>query len=203
MTWRDLGVDIWLVVGGIQAVLTGLLGYLGKAWLTRRLDAEKARLDAILEQSVHVEKTRFDMEVAIYRDIWKGLCRVRAAGWELKTHGGSTVRTGNQEFQDAANALRSLVETHRPFFSVDVATLLFALCRDFERFGVRRREDSAAEPSSGVTRPLDDILMNFPTAQEATRIVDSLFAHVDVIEEKTTEICEAIRRRVTGAGLTV
>ncbi len=79
--------NILATLGGVSAVLTGLFAYVGNA----RLESYKAQLQAAnekvkstLESSVHVSKSQFDKEFAIYHEIWACLIKLRARTLSLR-----------------------------------------------------------------------------------------------------------------------
>lgn len=72
-----------LASGGIGAALIGLLG---KLWVDRKLERERARygeelarLEAELAKKHTIHKLQFEKEFSIYLDLWKALVKLKDA----------------------------------------------------------------------------------------------------------------------------
>jgi len=101
-----LGEALKLVVsGGVGAAIIGLLG---KLWVDRKLDREKANyerelenLKAKLAQKHTIHKLQFEKEFSIYLELWKALVRLRDATTDLTRR--SEFITSNETMEQRQN----------------------------------------------------------------------------------------------------
>jgi len=129
-----LGEALKLVVsGGVGAAIIGLLG---KLWVDRKLDREKANyerelenLKAKLAQKHTIHKLQFEKEFSIYLELWKALVRLRDATTDLTRR--SEFITSNEtmeqrqnrkdkEFKESYNEVIQLIEEQKPFYDKEV-----------------------------------------------------------------------------------
>ena len=118
-------------IGG--AVVGGIVGALGKLWVDRKLDRQRARyneklahLEAELSKKHTIHKLQFEKEFSIYLDLWKALVRLRNASAALMPM-SEFIDLGEsqeqrkarkaKEFEDAYDDVVPLVEDQRPFFA--------------------------------------------------------------------------------------
>jgi len=211
MQLRNLPWEVLLLFGGVQTVLTALVGYLGKLWLERTLQSEKAKLEALLEKSIYVQKVQFDTEFKIYSDLWKAVCVVReaiiAAQIKITEQDRRVRNTPRQEDVEASRQLDSkllefkgLVENNRPFFAADIAKLCIELTNLAEEMKRKYMSDLRSAEANAVQEGsrdplLDAIRIGAAQGRKMREFLDRLTA-------KTDEICEAIRGRLTGSAIT-
>ena len=192
MNISELSWEFIAVFGGVQAVLTGLLGFLGKMWLGRTLQSEKTKLEAMVEKSLYMQKVQFDTEFQIYSQLWEELCNVRNTieniSWHRERHTDprkSSYEEKCKNYYDSVTSLKSLVESKRPFYSAEIANLLFEMIdlADKER---KRDECFRAE------RGMGSLFLVTPEGVE----------NLVKLKLMSGKICETIRTRLTGTSIT-
>lgn len=120
-----------IAAGGIGATIIGLLG---KLWVDRKLERERAKYDKELEslkaklaQRHTIHKLQFEKEFEIYVELWGDLSKLREACSAL-VPGGQFTDKSPQELRDeqADNFAASytevikLIEHQRPFYAPNV-----------------------------------------------------------------------------------
>ena len=94
------------------------------------------RLKADLDRTTHVSKQQFDVEFAIYRDIWEKLVTVRQRFFALNPYisellpaqaGQERRQRRIEEFNSAYGDFISTVDRNQPFYSDEVYTALSAI----------------------------------------------------------------------------
>ncbi|TIH06230.1 hypothetical protein [Pseudomonas leptonychotis] len=147
--------NILAALGGASVVLTGLFAYIGNS----RLESYKAQLQAanekaksMLESSVHVSKSQFDKEFAIYHQIWACLIKLRARTLSLRPMLDHVDPNESEEervnkrlmaFGETFYIFRDVMEENRPFYSISVYESLqkiFHLCHE-ESIEYQYKED--------------------------------------------------------------
>jgi hypothetical protein len=132
-------------IGGASAVLTGLFAYIGNS----RLESYKSQLQtandkfkSLLESSVHVSKSQFDKEFAIYHQVWSCLIKLRVRTLSLRPMLDQVDPNESEEerihkrlvaFGEAFYAFRDVMDENRPFYSISVYKSLqkiFNLCHE-------------------------------------------------------------------------
>ena len=118
--------------GGGAVIVAALFGYLGKTRLEALksdLAATNTRLSAALSHRNHVTKTQFDLELEIYRGVWKHLVTLRSSTLSLRPvmdqhdpaeSDEERMRRRLTSFADAYNEANEAVEANRPFVPDDV-----------------------------------------------------------------------------------
>jgi hypothetical protein len=203
MELRDLSWEVLLVFGGVQTVLTTLVGYLGKLWFERNLQSEKAKLEALLQKSVYVEKVQFDTEFKIYSELWKGVCLVREAifaaqrKFDEEDRRISTQREIEmlQQLDSRVQEFKGLVEHNRPFFAADIAALCVGLLGSTEELKEMQISESRPIEPTGKGLLIDAFATGVSRGLRGREFLRGLTV-------KTDEICEAIRARLTGSRIT-
>lgn len=61
------------IFGGTQAVLVGLIAFLGKMWLSRF----ELRLEKSIEKALHASQVQFDREFSFYQKLWEDVSKIR------------------------------------------------------------------------------------------------------------------------------
>lgn len=129
-----------LASGGVGAAAIGLLG---KLWVDRKLERERAsygkeleNLKAKLAQKHTIHKLQFEKEFEIYVELWEALCGLKEACAALVPGGQFTNKSPEDlreeqadKFAAAYTEFVKLVEHQRPFYASDVykgATLLLS-----------------------------------------------------------------------------
>lgn len=121
-------------IGG--AIVGGIMGALGKLWVDRKLERERANykkelenLKAKLAQKQTIHKLQFENEFSIYLDLWKALIELRIAcssvvpGMKLVSGDESPEQRQDREADQLAKAyvnVVNLVEQQRPFYAQEV-----------------------------------------------------------------------------------
>lgn len=187
-------------LGGYTLVVGGLAGLLGRIWVLRTIEREKfalqrqldqtnRRLQAELDQRLHITRSQFDTEFANYKEIWSCLVDFRMKALRIrpmfdyvdpKEAREERLRKRLREFGPAFEALRDIVEKNKPFYSVSVYERLqnvITLCYE---------ESVAAEY---LERPHGDYW------KEAKANREAITAAVD-------ETCEEIRSRISSVVVT-
>ena len=138
-------VILWL--GGIQAVFTAILGYIGKLWIDRLkekqkgeinadrariradLDATNLQLKSALDRKLHVHKLQFQKEQQVYESIWSMLVDLQKAVGQLRPildhcDPNETEKERKQRrlsaVVDPFNSFLDQVNKERPFYSKEV-----------------------------------------------------------------------------------
>jgi hypothetical protein len=116
-------------LGGISAIVTGLVGYYGRLRLEAyksELEATNNRLNHLAEASIHVSKTQFDTEFQIYQQVWKKLVTLRQRTLSMRPVADSIepnesdedrMRKRLSEFQSAYNSFIDTTEGEKPFYA--------------------------------------------------------------------------------------
>lgn len=139
--------EILAILGGFTVVLAALLGFIGKLWLSRIIEKEKAtlqqkmaeiqadlnntnkKLEAELERSVFIDKLQFEHEFSIYKEIWEALVNLRAATLMLRPTldfvdpeqtREERIRNRLKAFAGPFETYRKLIEKYKPFYSPNV-----------------------------------------------------------------------------------
>lgn len=119
-------------LGGVSVVLTGLFLYFGNLRLEKfkaDLADTDTKLKAVLERSVHVSKSQFDKEFAIYQQIWILLVALRAKTLSLRPVMDRVDPKETEEermqkrlnaFSEAFFSFRDAMEESRPFYAHSV-----------------------------------------------------------------------------------
>lgn len=125
--------------GGTQAVLLGIVTYLGKVWLA----GFERRLEATLEKSIHASQAQFDREFLFYQDVWGKLATARSSirgtlqpETELSDRDGDADAeefTHASELAQVADDLWEVTEANEPFFPQEFAEDLRVI-RDLATF---------------------------------------------------------------------
>jgi hypothetical protein len=144
--------SILTALGGYAVVLAALFAFIGKLWLSRiverernslqrQLDETNRRLQAQLDQDLHIGKTQFDMELSNYRSIWASLVDLRTATLSIRPVMDSyDPKESKEERQmrrqtkahEAFISVQEHVEKSKPFYAPDVyekARHVLKLCR--------------------------------------------------------------------------
>jgi len=122
-----------IATGGIGAAIIALLG---KLWLDRKLELERAsygkeleNLKAKLAQKHTIHKLQFEKEFSIYLQLWEGLVKLKDAAVYLKPGLQITSKdetTDQREerkrkaFWDSYGEVVRLVELNKPFYTETV-----------------------------------------------------------------------------------
>lgn len=122
-----------IAAGGIGAAI---IGSLGKLWVDRKLERERAKYDKELEslkaklaQKHTIHKLQFEKEFSIYLKLWEALVKLRDACADLVPGGKfvsgdeSPEQRKEKESHELASAyveVVRLVEKQRPFYAVEV-----------------------------------------------------------------------------------
>ncbi len=137
--------NILAALGGVSAVLTGLFAYIGNSRLESyksQLQAANEKFKSVLESSVHVSKSQFDKEFAIYHQIWACLIKLRARTLSLRPILDHVNPSETEEdrvnkrltaFGETFYIFRDVMEENRPFYSITVYDSLqkiFNLCHE-------------------------------------------------------------------------
>ena len=179
-----------LLLGGGQLILTALVTFTGKMWLSYLNEKQKGevnkeieKLKAILDKQVHVHKLQFETELKIYQEIWSILVEVRKATAKLRPIVDSFDPNETEderkhrrltEFGNAFQKFIDQVNKERPFYPEEIYSKL----RDL--IGIVREEAIDYEYS----KPRDKGY--WKKAEENSEVINQ---HID-------EICEAIRQRI-------
>ena len=196
------------VLGGIQAVLTGLVAWLGKVWLGRALAKDKARLDADLEslrsqlaatnqrlqatldQHLHVQRLLFEKEFASLQAIWATLVVLRDTAMGLRPaldlHDPAESLDQRKTrrlkaYYDAHQVFAKAVEQNRPFFAEGIYQELVTLHRLLHSEAIEYQHHDPKETFAGYWER---------AAKNRERVITSIEA-----------ICTAIRQRLLPATL--
>ena len=121
-------------IGG--AIVGGIMGALGKLWVDRKLERERANYEKELEilraklaQKQTIHKLQFEKEFIIYFDLWKALIELRNAcsslvpGGKFVSGDESPEQRQERESDQLAKAyvdVEGLVEQQRPFYAQEV-----------------------------------------------------------------------------------
>ena len=117
--------------GGVGAAIIGLIG---KLWVNRKLEQERAkytkelaRLEAELAKKHTIHKLQFEKEFAIYSELWGSLSRLRESCSELVLGGQFTDKSPQElrkeqaaKFARAYTDVAEIVENQRPFYALKV-----------------------------------------------------------------------------------
>ena len=130
-------------LGGVSAVLTGLIAYLGSLRLEKYkadLQITNAKVKSLSDTSSYVSKTQFDKEFSIYQEIWIRLVDLRSKTLSLRPvmdnvdpNESEDERTQRRlkDFGESFYAFRDSIESNRPFYAYIVYESLndvFTLC---------------------------------------------------------------------------
>lgn len=177
----ELSWNVIAIFGGIQAVITGLLGFLGKLWLGRTLQEEKAKIEAAAQKSVYMHKVQYDVEFKIYSELWKELCIVQDLMGDMKIHEEESSRLEKlNKYETAVKRLESLLKINRPFYSASIAKHLGDMV-DLTKKETERREEVEKK--------------------DTHRITGEMFDNYVEMGKATYKICESIRNRLAGKPL--
>ena len=147
MDLSEIIKQVLLVAGGASVVISGLAAVLGKIWVGRVLNREKAtheadlkqmqaqldvtnqRLKAELDKGLHIHKVQFEKEFKIYEDLWSKLVELRKAALSLrpvfdrvdpKEPEGERKAKRLTRFGDAIADFIDVTDKNRPFYSEEV-----------------------------------------------------------------------------------
>jgi hypothetical protein len=166
--------QIMTLLGGITVVLAALFGFIGKIWLSRIIEKEKnklqtkilkiqndlsvtnRKLEAELQRSVHVDKTQFDHEFKIYKEVWAALVDLRTATQRLrptldyvdpKQPKEELMRERIAAFAEPFNGYLDIIEKNKPFYSEKVYEALYEILKQChgERVDYEYTERNQAE----------------------------------------------------------
>ena len=192
------------VMGGVQVLLTGLVGWLGKLWLGRQLANEQARLDAKLEdvksslaatnqrlqsaldRILHGQKLQIEKEFACLEEIWKALVALKTSALSLRPpldayDPSESVEKRRERrlkaFSDAWSAFGTLVETNKPFYPSQVYKKL--------------RDLSSVAHGEAIEYHLED-----KRAGGSAAYLDAATNNQAAIASGVDDVCDAIRLRV-------
>ena len=130
-------------LGGVSAVLTGLIAYFGNLRLEKYkadLQITNAKVKSLSDTSSHVSKTQFDKEFSIYQEIWIRLVDLRSKTLSLRPvmdhvdpNESEDERTQRRlkDFGESFYAFRDCIEKNKPFYAQIVYESLndvFDLC---------------------------------------------------------------------------
>jgi hypothetical protein len=170
--------EVLALFGGIQVVLTGLVAYLGKIWLTRLHE----KLKNNLEKSLYVFRAGFDVEFKLYQDLWAKVAAVRRAIRSGLAVGASAEPFETDQFsrdvERSIEEVRNLAEMQRPFFAAGVA----------ERLNL-------------VTELVTHWSASWARTESSSRaawLMGEGFSHLHKLNKAIDALCEAIRSRITG-----
>lgn len=137
--------------GGIAVVISGLAAVLGKIWVGRILEQERAKtesqlrnlaasleatnraLQLELDKGLHVHKIQFEKEFAVYELIWAKLDDVKSAALALrpmldyvnpKESDEERKRNRLKRFSSAVAAFGDQVNKSRPFYAETVYVII-------------------------------------------------------------------------------
>ena len=124
--------DILTTLGGVGVILTGLFVYFGKLQLEKykkNLEKSNLRLKTLLDQGVHVTKSRFDKEFEIYQELWASLVELKFTTLALRPMldqvpadktDGEVKSDRLTKFSKASNEFVTLLNKYTPFYSNEV-----------------------------------------------------------------------------------
>ncbi|EOV9410043.1 hypothetical protein ACN5W3_004500 [Vibrio parahaemolyticus] len=119
-------------LGGVSAVLTGLIAYFGNLRLEKYkadLQVTNAKVKSLSETSSHVSKAQFDKEFLIYQEIWTRLVDLRSKTLSLRPEfdhvdpnesEDSRVKRRLSDFGRSFSIFRNSIENNRPFYAHQV-----------------------------------------------------------------------------------
>lgn len=137
--------------GGVAAVISGLVAVLGKIWVGRILERERADTDSELQKltssleatnrafqleldkGLHVHKIQFEKEFAVYELIWSKLDDVKSAALALrptldyvdpKESDEDRKKRRLEKFSSAVAAFGDQVNKSRPFYAQSVYVII-------------------------------------------------------------------------------
>lgn len=149
-----LSVSVIAAFGGIQAILTSLLAFLGKVWLTRIHDRERANLEtnleavksqqresnqqlqAFLDKTLHAQRLQIEKEFISLEAIWSSLVDLRSKTMQLrpksdhidpKESKDERKEKRYNEFYESHKHFSAAVEKNRPFFAAEIYEKLLSL----------------------------------------------------------------------------
>ena len=194
--------ELLKVVGGATVLLAGLSIFLSKVWSERiarreaeardqritelkaQLDAQaaemKAKLDVVVQRTVHVSKLKFDHEYSIYKSAWERLISLRQATLGLRPimdvidpneTKEDRMRKRTIAFGDSYNALLDVVEKNKPFYPAAIYEALSAVrekCRH-EQIDYEYIERPNSEYFNEARKNHEEILGLIEAACEAIR----------------------------------
>lgn len=198
--------ELLKVVGGAAVVLAGLSVFLSKVWSQRiarhegeardrriaelksQLDGQaaemKAKLDVVVQRTVHVSKLQFEHEYEIYRAAWERLVSLRQATLSLRPtmdwiDSNETKEERMQKrieaFREPHNTLLDVVEKNKPFYPPKIYDALSA---------VREKCRHELIDYEYVERPTSEYY------KEARKNHEEILSLIEIA-------CEAIRNRIT------
>jgi hypothetical protein len=124
--------DILTTLGGVGVILAGLFIYFGKLQLEKykkKLEKSNLRLKTLLDQGVHVTKSRFDKEFEIYQELWASLVELKFTTLALRPMLDQVPVDKTKEevkherlksFAKANNEFVTLLNKYTPFYSSEV-----------------------------------------------------------------------------------
>ena len=147
MEWSEVIKQVLVIAGGTSVVISGLATILGKIWVGRILNREKAEhekqltnmqaqldatnecLKAELERGLHIHRVQFEKEFRIYEELWSKLIELQKAVLSLRPvmdminpeeseKERKTRRLTN--FGRAIEEFTDVTDKNRPFYSEDV-----------------------------------------------------------------------------------
>jgi len=183
-------------VGGVGVVLLGLSHWLGKAWLARFQEAEKAGHDRTLElirTSLTVQGSRLqrnaDARFSLYTDLWERLQHLKVAGdvlWQ------SASVENLDRFVDAFVEAKYAIEVGRLILSHELYERLTATLRRLEdyRFGKERLLELRSAPRlAGRCEAMDDAAHQIARNHSYKREFEDLLEEVLSIFHTETGSC--------------
>ena len=200
-------IDIILLLGGFQVVVTGLLAFAGKIWINSLNEAQKGdistelerlkadlgatnlKLQSALDRDLHVHKLQFEKEQSVYAAIWSTLVEVQKAVVQLRPVLDYVQPDESEEERkrkrlsavfEAFNPFLDQINKERPFYAEDVYKELHELR------SLMHREVSEYR----ILDPHDDGYW------------DRQQANAKSITDKIDAICEAIRDRMSAIAAT-
>jgi hypothetical protein len=137
------GDSIHAVIGALKLLLSGgigaaFVGLLGKLWLDRKLERQRAGYDKELEnlkaelaQKHTIHKLQFEKEFAIYDALWAEIVQLKnlcAEAIHTENADGKLMRDGKvlegdrlKPFIEKCKSVVALVESKAPFYAEDVS----------------------------------------------------------------------------------
>jgi len=132
-TWIDVVSKLVELVGGWSTVILGGFTFVGSIILMinkSKLDRLAKQYSSLLDSTVHVNKSRFDLEFQIYQELWASLVPLQKKVLSQKTNISKSpdkiqatlgfindIQTQSQKFGD-------LFLINQPFFSKEVYEVL-------------------------------------------------------------------------------
>lgn len=124
--------DILTTLGGVGVILSGLFVYFGKLQLEKykkSLEKSNLKLKTLLDQGVHVTKSRFDKEFEIYQELWASLPELKFTTLALRPMLDQVPADKTKDevkldrltkFAKANNEFVTLLNQYTPFYSSEV-----------------------------------------------------------------------------------